>query len=95
MAIESFAHKGVEELFYTGRSKRIAPQFRKRMRLVLDAMSGATGALDLQGAHGFDELKGDRAGWYAVSVSGNWRLVFRFEHGKTGDVLDVDFLDYH
>jgi len=95
MAIKSFIHKGAEELFYSGRSKRIGPQFRKWMRLVLDALNGATGAVDLQGAHGFHELKGDRAGWFAMSVSGNWRLVFRFEHGKTGDILDVDFLDYH
>jgi plasmid maintenance system killer protein len=30
-----------------------------------------------------------------MAVSGNWRLTFRFEHGTTGDVLDVDFEDYH
>ena len=31
-------------------------------------------------------------GFYAVSVSGNWRITFRFV-GK--DVFDVDYLDYH
>jgi plasmid maintenance system killer protein len=30
-----------------------------------------------------------------MSVSGNWRLTFRFEHGDRGEVLDVDFEDYH
>jgi len=30
-----------------------------------------------------------------VSVSGNWRLTFRFEHGDEGGILDVDFEDYH
>jgi plasmid maintenance system killer protein len=30
-----------------------------------------------------------------MGVSGNWRLTFRFERGTTGDVLDVDFEDYH
>jgi plasmid maintenance system killer protein len=30
-----------------------------------------------------------------MSVSGDWRLTFRFEHSTTGDVLDVDFEDYH
>ncbi len=37
-------------------------------------------------------LKGDRAGYWAVKVSANWRVVFRFEDG---DVVDVDLVDYH
>jgi proteic killer suppression protein len=50
---------------------------------------------DLAGAHGFHALTGPRAEIYALSVSGNWRLTFRFEHGTTGDVLGVNFEDYH
>lgn len=38
-------------------------------------------------------LKGDMAGFYAVEVSGNWRLVFRFD--AYGDTADVDLVDYH
>lgn len=37
-------------------------------------------------------LKGQRKGYWAVTVRANWRIVFRFEDG---DVHDVDFLDYH
>ncbi|MCY4485322.1 MAG: type II toxin-antitoxin system RelE/ParE family toxin [Spirochaetaceae bacterium] len=37
-------------------------------------------------------LKGDRAGEWSVRVSGNWRVVFRFEGGE---VVDVDLVDYH
>ena len=37
-------------------------------------------------------LKGELRGYYAVSVSGNWRVTFRF---KDGDVMDVNYLDYH
>ena len=37
-------------------------------------------------------LRGDLAGFWAVSVSGNWRIIFRFE---AGNVCDVDLLDYH
>ena len=35
-------------------------------------------------------LKGDRAGQWIVRVSGNWRVVFRFEDGEA-----VDLIDYH
>ena len=32
------------------------------------------------------------AGWWSVRVTGNWRVVFRFEDGKA---VDVDLIDYH
>jgi plasmid maintenance system killer protein len=37
-------------------------------------------------------IRGKLKGYYAVNVSGNWRIIFRFEDG---DVDDVDYLDYH
>jgi proteic killer suppression protein len=95
MSIKTFAHKGVEQFFLTGRSRSIGAEFHRRMSLMLDALDGATGVVDLRVVRGFHALKGDRAGTFAMSVSGNTRLTFRFEHGTTGDVLDVDFEDYH
>ncbi len=59
------------------------------------AIDGATSVVDLRGIANFHELKGPRTGTFAISVSGNMRLTFRFERGTTGDVLDVDFEDYH
>jgi proteic killer suppression protein len=37
-------------------------------------------------------LKGDLAGHWSVSVSGNWRLTYTFERG---DAVLVDYQDYH
>jgi proteic killer suppression protein len=37
-------------------------------------------------------LKGERKGQWAVSVSGNWRLVFTFEDRHA---TNVDLVDYH
>ena len=31
-------------------------------------------------------------GHWSVAVSGNWRIVFRFE---AGEAMDVDLVDYH
>lgn len=47
--------------------------------------------MDLPG-YRFHRLKGRLSGHYAVWVSGNWRVTFRFE-GE--DAVDVDYLDYH
>jgi proteic killer suppression protein len=38
-------------------------------------------------------LKGDLAGFYAVDVSGNWRLIFRFD--EDSNATDIDLVDYH
>ena len=40
---------------------------------------------------GLHELKGRLKGHRAVSVSGNWRITFRFEDGAAVDVNDVDY----
>ncbi len=31
-------------------------------------------------------------GYWSISISGNWRMIFRFENG---DTCDVDLIDYH
>ena len=41
---------------------------------------------------GLHPLRGDRAGQWSVSVSGNWHIVFRF---ADGEAVDVDLVDYH
>lgn len=37
-------------------------------------------------------LKGDMSGFWSVTISANWRVVFRFDGT---DVGDVDLVDYH
>ncbi len=37
-------------------------------------------------------LTGKWASFWAVKVSGNWRVIFRFEDNNT---VDVDYIDYH
>jgi len=53
MSIKSFANKGVKEVFYRGRSRRIGSEFHKRMSLILDAIDGATCVGDLRGLADF------------------------------------------
>ena len=69
-----------------------ADQLDKIARILarLDEVEGP-GNMDLPGFR-LHPLKGDLKGFWAVSVSGNWRIVFRFEGG---DAYDVDLLDYH
>lgn len=47
--------------------------------------------MDIPG-YKFHALKGGRQGMYAINVSANWRLTFRFEDE---DAVDVNLEDYH
>ncbi|MGH6611675.1 MAG: type II toxin-antitoxin system RelE/ParE family toxin [Burkholderiaceae bacterium] len=91
--IKSFAHKGLETFFIAGSKKGIHPAHAARLRLQLAALNRARRPQDM-GLNNWrlHALKGDLAGHWAVWVSGNWRLTFRFE-GQ--DAIAVNYQDYH
>ena len=93
MAITGFTHKGLERFFGQGTTAGIRPQHAKRLRLILAYLSIAEepGEMGLPG-YNLHPLKGDRRGSWAVRVSGNWRVTFRFEGP---DATDVNYEDYH
>jgi proteic killer suppression protein len=91
--IARFRHAGIERFFRTGSAGRIQPAHRRRLRLILTALNTAQAPRDM-GLPGLDlhPLKGDLAGFWSVSVSGNWRIIFRFDGT---DATEVDYVDYH
>lgn len=91
--IRSFRHKGLKEFFETGSKRSIPPESAARISRRLDVLDAAQNLTDID-AHGFNlhQLKGDRQGEWAISVSGNWRITFRF---AGGDARDVMLEDYH
>ena len=91
--ITSFGHRGLKA-FYEGRTtKRVKPDHIEKLTDILAALdrSSSPEGMNLPGFH-LHPLKGDLKGYYAVSVSGNWRVTFRFEDGSA---VDVDYVDYH
>jgi proteic killer suppression protein len=91
--IQSFKHKGLRQFFQKGDSSRIQPAHRKRLRLILTMLHAADEIVDMNfPGSNLHRLKGERGDFWSVTVSGNWRIIFRFEDG---DVYEVDYLDYH
>ncbi len=88
-----FRHKGLERLFTTGKASGVSAQHVRKIQLLLGLLNAA-GEASMMNAPGlrFHALTGDRKGQYAVSVSGNWRIVFEFA-GQ--DATNVDLVDYH
>ena len=91
--IKSFRHKGLKKLFETGERRGVAPELAVRLVRQLDVLNRARSTADMNlPGYRLHRLKGDRAGTWSVSVSGNWRVTFTFEGV---DVFDVDLEDYH
>ncbi|MGO9174948.1 MAG: type II toxin-antitoxin system RelE/ParE family toxin [Desulfobaccales bacterium] len=91
--IGNITHKGLAALYYDNQTRGVKNSLVKRLRQILALLATAYTVEDmnLPGLK-LHQLKGDLSGFYAVSVSGNWRVIFRFEEGQAAD---VDLLDYH
>jgi proteic killer suppression protein len=91
--IRGFNHKGLERVFRRGDYRGIPAQSAARIERILDRLDAAMQPDDMNlPGYRFHRLKGDRAGTYAVAVTGNWRITFAFE-GE--DASQVDLEDYH
>ena len=91
--IRSFRHRGLKALHDGRTAGRVARQHVDKLRDILAVLDRSRTAQDTD-LPGFrlHALKGVLKGHYAVSVSGNWRVTFRFEDGHA---VDVDYIDYH
>jgi proteic killer suppression protein len=91
--IRRFRHRELERFFRRGDISGINAQHAARLRRLLTSLNVSTrpAGMNLPG-YRLHRLRGDREGQWAVSVSGNWRLVFEFEDEG---VTNVDLVDYH
>ena len=91
--IKNFTHKGLEDFFNTGTKKGIQPKHAEKLGFILDHLDAASDLKDMNyPGSGFHPLAGEYKDCYAVKVSGNWRVIFKFERG---DAYEVDYIDYH
>ena len=91
--IKSFKHKGLEELFRKGRSKRIGADARAKLVRILQVLDQATSPYDMNlSGWVLHEYTYREKGKWSVKVTGNMRVIFRW---RDGDAVDVDFEDPH
>lgn len=91
--IKTFRHRGLKELYEHGQSAKLPPGHIPKLRRILTALDrcGSPDGMDIPGFR-LHLLKGRMKGQFAVSVSANWRVTFRFE---AGHAVDVNYMDYH
>ena len=91
--IKSWKHKGLKQFYETGSLKGIQAKHQRRLTIILQLLDAAVKSedLNLPGMR-LHQLQGKLKSFYSVSVSGNWRVIYRFEGQHA---ILVDYLDYH
>jgi len=92
--IKAFADEHTQELYTTGRSKRMPSDILNRAlrRLEYIDLAACLDDLKVPPSNRLHSLKGDRAGQHSISINEQWRICFRF---IDGDAYDVEITDYH
>ena len=92
--MRGFRHKGLRRLFEAADARGVPAQHARKIERILTLLDDAAAPEELAAFPGWrlHPLKGDLAGFWSITVTGNRRIIFRFEDdGAT----DVDLLDYH
>jgi proteic killer suppression protein len=91
--IRSIRHRGLKRLFEHDDRSKLRPDLVGKIILQLGRLDAAGSIEDINvPGFGLHRLSGDLKGFWSITVSRNWRIVFRFEGN---DAFDVDFIDYH
>jgi proteic killer suppression protein len=91
--IISIQHKGLKLLWTKNDTSKLRPDHVKKLKAILDVLDGAMKIEDINfPGSNLHLLKGELKGFWAVSVNGNYRLIFEF---RDGDAYLIDYLDYH
>lgn len=91
--IRSFRHRGLKRLYERGERRHLRSDQVDKIKRILARLDEASDVsnMDLPGFR-LHPLKGNFAGFWAVTVSANWRVLFRFADGHAHE---VDLVDYH
>ena len=92
--IQTFADKETQQVFVSGKSKRLPPDLIRRAirRLEYIHLANTLNDLRVPPSNRLHTLKGDREGQHSISINEQWRICFRF---IDGDAYDVEITDYH
>ncbi|MCC6454953.1 MAG: type II toxin-antitoxin system mRNA interferase toxin, RelE/StbE family [Caldilineaceae bacterium] len=91
--IKSIKHRGLKRLYKDGDGRGLSGNMRHKVEEILTVLDSADSIEEADVAgYRLYPLTGNLKGYWSVRVTGNWRIIFRFEEGSAED---VDLVDYH
>ena len=96
MRLTKFRHKGLLRLYTEGNAKGVSASHLDKVGKLLLALETALTLEQVGRFPGWKlhPLKGDMKGYWSLTVTGNWRIVFRY-YEPTNTANDIDLIDYH
>lgn len=86
-------HAALRRYVKRGDAKKINPKWLPKVGRILAALHAAVSPQDLEmPGFGWHELGNDRKGTFAVWVTRNWRITYRWDDAGP---YEVDLEDYH
>lgn len=93
--IKNLKNKGLKRLFYKNDVKLLPPDLIDKITIILASLESSKEIKNMAlPGYRLHALTGNYNGFWSVTVSGNMRIIFRFDEDE-GNALDVDFIDYH
>ncbi len=92
--IKNFLDYDLEHCWKYNKCQKIRPDLKRRVLMKLDSMDAAASIEDLRNPPGnnLHMLHGDYKNYWAISVNGPWRLIFKYD---AGDIYQVRLIQYH
>jgi proteic killer suppression protein len=96
MQLVRFRHKGLGQLHADGSAKGVPPAMADKLDKLLFALETAESLEQLGRFPGWrlHPLKGAMKGFWSLTVTGNWRPIFRYDR-RANTAADIDLIDYH
>ena len=96
MRLAGFRHKVLRQLYEEGNSKALPPGMADKLRKLLLALETARNLGQVRRFPGWKlrSLKGEFKGFWSLTVTRNWRLIFVYTEGLE-TISDIDLIDYH
>ena len=96
MQLVRFRYKGMGQFYENGNARSLPSATADKLGKLPFAIETAATLEQLGKFPGWKlhPLKGDLRGFWSLTVTGNWRLIFRYDE-KANAASDIDLIDYH
>lgn len=96
MHLAGFRHKGLRQFYEDDNPKGLSAAIADKLRKLLFALETAQSLEQVGRFPGWKlhPLKGDLRGFWSLTVTGNWRVIFRYDQ-TTNTASEIDLIDYH
>ena len=96
MQLTRFRHKGLRQLHTEDNARGVPPAMADKLRKLLFALETSNNIDQMGRFPGWrlHPLKGNLKDSWSLTVTGNWRLIFRYDE-ETNTACDIDLIDYH